>query len=119
MTQVYDTLMDGLAALAVEAVQDPAMAVQSYWLALLTRQESPTVAHTRAAVLQWAQKDTELSLPPWAQPLASRALERLWRDGVWLEISVSLAQPRGCPDVALALSSQPVARWQTVYQPYI
>jgi predicted metal-dependent hydrolase len=121
MTHVYDTLMDGLAALAVEAVQDPAMAVQAYWLALLACQESPTVARTRAALLQRAQGDTELSLPPWAQPLASQALERLWRDGVWLETSVSRMQPRGCTDPALPWRTpgQPVVRWQTAYQPYV
>jgi len=119
MTQGYDTLMDGLAALAVEAVQDPETAVQSYWLALLARQDIPTAALTLGAVLQRAQEDTELSLPPWAQPLALRALERLWRDGVWLHTSVSLARPQGHPGTDLAPYSQAVLCWQTAYQPYV
>jgi uncharacterized protein len=119
MTQVYDALMDSLAALAVEAVQDPETAVQAYWLALLARQATPSAAFTRGAVLQRAQEDTALSLPPWAQPLAPRALERLWREGVWLEILVSQAQPQGCPGRDLAPYSQAMGRWQTAYQPYI
>lgn len=119
MTQVYDALMDGLAALAVEAVQDPETAVQAYWLALLARQDIPTSDLTLSALLQWAQEDTEFPLPPWAQALAARALERIWRAGVWLDTSGSLTQPQGHPGTDLAPSSQAVVGWQTAYQPYV
>lgn len=119
MTQVYDALMDGLAALAVEAVQDPETAVQAYWLALLARQDIPTSALTLGALLQWAQEDTEFPLPPWTQALAARALERLWRAGVWLDTSGLLARPQGHSGTALVPSSQAVVCWQTAYQPYV
>src|SRR5262249_28774406 len=101
--------------LAVAAVQDPETAVQAYWLALLARQDLPTA--TLGALLQRAQEDTELALPPWAQPLAPRALERVWRAGVWL--ATSLAQPQEHPGPDLAPSSQAVVGWQTAYQPYV
>jgi hypothetical protein len=38
MIHAYDTLMDSLAALAVEAVCTPMTAVQSYWLILVAQQ---------------------------------------------------------------------------------
>jgi len=108
VTQVYDTLMDDLATLAVAAVQDPETAVQAYWLALLARQALSTTPLTLGTLQQRAQEDTEFPLPLWAQPLAPHALERLWRHGVWLETP---------PD--LVASSQTAVSWQIAYEPYV
>src|SRR5882672_8406215 len=77
MTHAYDVLMDNLAALAVEAMRAPATAVQSYWLILVARQNIAGLCLTPGALLQQAHKETALPLPPWAQPTASHALERL------------------------------------------
>ena len=114
MTHVYDALMDSLAALAVEAVCTPVAAVQSYWLILVAQQEISGSALTPGALLRKAHEETTLPMPPWAQPLASQALERLWREGVWWETPESLALPQLCTGMDVA-----VGRWKIEYQPYI
>lgn len=119
MTHVYDALMDSLAALAVEAVQDPATAVQSYWLALVARQDISASCLTLGALLQQAREATALPMPPWAQPLAPQALGRLWRAGVWLETPASLALLQVSTDMDLAPYSQALVCWQPAYQPYV
>jgi len=105
MIDVYDTLMDRLATLAVEAVCAPVAAVQAYWLSLVARQDSAGALLTPGDLLRQAQEATLLPMPRWAQPLASQALERLWCAGVWWE-TPGLSQ------------SQAVVRWQPAYQPY-
>ena len=52
MTQAYDTLMDNLAALAVEAMRMPVTAVQSYWLLLAARPDTAGLCLTSGALLQ-------------------------------------------------------------------
>src|SRR5262245_50938430 len=93
MTHAYDILMDNLAALAVEAVRTPATAVLSYLLILGARQDSAGSPLTSGALLQQAREDTARPLPPWAQPSASQALERLWHQGTWWEAPEALALP--------------------------
>ena len=105
MTHAYDALMDSLATLAVEAVCTPVTAVQVYWLILIAQQDISGFCLTPGALLRQAQGETALPMPPWAQPLASQALERLWSEGVWWETPVPL--------------SQAVGRWKIEYQPYI
>jgi hypothetical protein len=119
MIHAYDTLMDSLAALAVEAVCTPRTAVQSYWLILVAQQNISGASLTLGVLLRRAQEETVLPMPHWAQPLASQALERLWREGVWWEAAGSLALPQVCTGMDGALHSQAVVRWKTPYQPYI
>jgi predicted metal-dependent hydrolase len=119
MTHIYDALMDHLAALAVEAVQRPVMAVQAYWLVLMAHQESSLSSPTLSTLLQQSREATTLPMPAWAQPLALQALGRLLRDGIWLETSASLTLPQVCSCTDLASSSQAVVCWRTVYQPYV
>ena len=119
MTHIYDALMDNLAALAVEAVHHPVMAVQSYWLALMAQQDSSGSCLTLDTLLRQSREATTLPIPPWAQPLASQALGRLLRDGIWLETSVPLTLPQVCRCIDLESSSQAVLCWRTVYQPYV
>ena len=119
MIDAYDALMDSLAALAVEAVCMPVTAVQSYWLILVAQQAYLRASLTLGALLRQAQEDTVLPMPPWAQPLASQALERLWREGVWWETPGSLALPQVCTGTDVTSQSQAVVRWKTAYQPYI
>jgi uncharacterized protein len=119
VTDAYDTLMDSLAALAVEAVCTPVTAVQSYWLILIAQQDISRSSLTLSALLQQAQEATDLPMPPWAQPLASQALERLWREGVWWEMAGSLALPQVCTGTDIMSQSQAAMRWKTAYQPYL
>ena len=119
MSHVYDTLMDRLAALAVEAVCTPVTAVQSYWLSLVAQQDISGACLTLGALLRQAQEETALSMPPWAQPLASQALERLWCEGVWWETAGALAVPQVCTGTDVTSQRQAVVRWKTAYQPYI
>jgi len=119
MTHIYDALMDNLAALAVEAVHHPVIAVQSYWLVLMVQQDSSGSSLTLGTLLRQSRETTTLPMPPWAQPLASQALGRLLRDGIWLETSVSLTLPQVCRCIDLESSSQAVICWRTVYQPYV
>ena len=119
MMDAYDTLMDSLAALAVEAVCTPVTAVQSYWLILVAQQDISGSPLTPGVLLRQAQEETALPMPPWAQPLASQALERLWREGVWWEMTGSLALPQVCTGTDLTSQSQAVVRWKTAYQRYI
>jgi hypothetical protein len=118
MTHVYDALMDSLASLAVEAVRDPATAVQSYWLTLVARQDISASCLTLGALLQQAREATALPMPPWAQPLAPQALGRLWRAGVWLETPASLALLQVSTDMEFAPHSHALVCLQTAYQPY-
>ena len=119
MIDAYDTLMDSLAALAVEAVCTPVTAVQSYWLILVAQQDISGASLTLGDLLRQAQEETVLPMPRWAQPLASQALERLWREGVWWETPGSLALPQVCTGTDVTSQSQAVVRWKTAYQPYI
>jgi uncharacterized protein len=119
MSHAYDTLMDSLAALAVEAVCAPVTAVQSYWLILVAQRGIPRSCLTPGALLRQAQEETVLPLPPWAQPLASQALERLWREGVWWETSGSPVLLQVCTGTDVTSQSQAVVRWKTAYRPYI
>jgi hypothetical protein len=119
MTDAYDTLMDSLAALAVEAVCTPVAAVQSYWLILVAQQERAGACFTLVGLLRQAQAETVLPMPPWAQPLAAQALEHLWHEGVWWETPASLALPQAGTDTGSASQRQAVGRWKTAYQPYI
>jgi len=113
MTHAYDALMDSLAALAVEAVCTPVAAVQSYWLILVAQQVISGSCLTPGALLRQAHEDTTLPVPPWAQPLAHQALERLWCEGVWWEIPESPALPQLGTGMDVA-----VVPWKAVYQPY-
>jgi uncharacterized protein len=119
MTHIYDALMDNLAALAVEAMHHPVVAVQSYWLVLMAQQESCAASLTLGTLLRQSREATTLPMPPWAQPLASQALGRLLRDGLWLESSGSLTLPQGGSGMDLEPYSQAAICWRTVYQPYI
>ena len=119
MRHAYDTLMDSLAALAVEAVCTPVTAVQSYWLILVAQQDISEASLTLRVLLRQAQEETVLPMPGWAQPLASQALECLWREGVWWDTAGSLALPQVCTGTAVTSQSQAVVRWKTAYQPYI
>jgi hypothetical protein len=120
MIHAYDTLMDSLAALAVEAVCTPVMAVQSYWLILVAQQDISGASLTLGGLRQQAQGETVLPMPHWAQPLASQALERLWRDGVWWEVAESLALPQVCTGTdGTSQRQEAIVRWKTAYQPYI
>jgi hypothetical protein len=119
MTHAYDVLMDRLAALAVEAVCAPVMAVQSYWLILGVQQHIAGASLTFRGLLRQAQEATVLPMPHWAQPLATRALECLWRDGVWWEMAGSLALAQAGTGPHGPSHSQEVVHWKTAYQPYI
>jgi hypothetical protein len=119
MIYAYDTLMDSLAALAVEAVCTPVMAVQSYWLILGVQQHSAGVALTFGGLLRQAQEATVLPVPHWAQPLATQALERLWREEVWWETPRSLALSQIGTGMDGPSHSQEVMHWKTASQPYI
>jgi uncharacterized protein len=119
MTHAYDVLMDSLAALAVEAMCTPVSAVQSYWLILVAQQDISGSCLTLSALLRQAQEETVLPMPRWAQPLAFRALERLWREGVWWETTGSLTLPQVCTGTDATSQSQAVVRWKTAYRPYI
>src|SRR5215510_3192998 len=119
MSHAYDTLMDSLAALAVEAVCTPVTAVRSYWLILVVQQDISGSSFTLGALLRQAQEETFLPMPRWAQPLAAQALECLWREGVWWETAGSLALPQVCTGTDATSQSQALVRWKTAYQPYI
>ncbi len=119
MRHAYDALMDSLAALAVEAVCTPVTAVQSYWLILVAQQDISEASLTLRVLRRQAQEETALPMPGWAQPLASQALECLWREGVWWETAGSLALPQVCTGTDVTSQSQAVVRWKTAYQPYI
>jgi hypothetical protein len=119
MTHIYDALMDNLAALAVEAMHHPVVAVQSYWLGLMAQQDSCGSSLTLGTLLRQSQEATTLSMPPWAQPLASRALEHLLHDGLWIESSVSMTLPQRGRVMDLEPYSQAAICWRAVYQPYI
>jgi hypothetical protein len=119
MIHAYDTLMDSLAALAVEAVCAPMTAVQSYWLILVAQQDTAGASLTLGTLLRQAHEATILPMPHWAQPLASQALARLWREEVWWEAAGSL----DLSQVGMAMDGtsqlQAVVRWKTASQPYI
>jgi uncharacterized protein len=119
MTHAYDVLMDSLAALAVEAVCTPVIAVQSYWLILVAQQDISGASLTLGALLRQAQEETFLPMPRWAQPLAAQALECLGREGVWWETAGSLALPQVCTGTDATSQGQAVVRWKMTYQPYI
>ena len=119
MRHAYDTLMDSLAALAVEAVCTPVTAVQSYWLILVAQQDISEASLTLGGLLRQAQEETVLPLPGWAQPLASQSLECLWHEGVWWETAGALALPQVCTGTDGTSQRQAVVRWKTAYQPYI
>jgi uncharacterized protein len=119
MTHIYDALMDNLAALAVEAVHHPVMAVQAYWLVLMAQQDSSVSSFTLGTLLRQSREATTLPMPAWAQPLAFQALGRLLRDGIWLDTSVSLTLPQVCSGTDLESFRQAVVCWHTVYQPYV
>ena len=119
MIDAYDTLMDSLAALAVEAVRRPVIAVQSYWLLLVAQQHISLPSLTFSALLQQAQEETALPMPLWARPLASEALERLWHEGVWWETPKSLVLLQVGTGTDSTPQSQAVRLWKTAYQPYI
>ena len=119
MTHTYDVLMDSLAALAVEAVCTPVTAVQSYWLILVAQQDISGSSLTLGALLRQAQEETFLPMPRWAQPLATQALECLWREGVWWETAGSLASPQVCTGTDATSQSQAMVCWKMAYQPYI
>jgi hypothetical protein len=76
-TDPFDTLMDRLATLAVEAVQAPDAAVQVYWLCLASAllQDEPLLRLPLEELLQGALEVR--ALDAWAQPLASGALVHL------------------------------------------
>lgn len=118
MIHAYDTLMDCLAALAVEAVCTPVTAVQSYWLILVAQQNIAGTSLTLGVLLRQAQEETVLPMPRWAQPLASQALERLWCEGVWWEAAGPPALPQVCTGTDGLSQGQAVVRWKTAYQPY-
>jgi len=85
MTQTYDTLMDCLATLAVEAVQSPVTAMQVYWLTRVceTWHAEPSDHLTWATLGQHGQVDA--LLPMWARPVAPRAFVQLLQQGIWLQ----------------------------------
>ena len=77
----FDTLMDRLATLAVEAVQVPEAAVQAYWLCLASAmlQDEPSSRLSLEGLIQQALR--ACSVDAWALPLASQALVQLLRAG--------------------------------------
>lgn len=81
--------MDCLAALTVEAVQDPTTAVQAYWLGLVCAMGPAPV--TCGGLIERAQGDP--GLPDWARPRAPRALVQLLRAGVLLLAEPAAALP--------------------------
>ena len=82
MIDVYDTLMDSLAALAVEAVCTPVTAVQSYWL-LLVAQQHILASLTLEVLLRLAHEETVLPMPRWPSLLPSGPGAPMARGGWW------------------------------------
>lgn len=119
MTDPYDTLMDHLAALAVEAVQCAETAVQAYWLAVAARRDVFTSSWTLERLLQQTQTDPDLALPDWAQSLAPQALAGLLHQRRWLETPAPLIPRQGFTSAELARSAPAVLRWRDEYQPYL
>jgi uncharacterized protein len=119
MTDPYDTLMDHLAALAVEAVLRAETAVQAYWLAIAARQDVCTSSWTLGTLLQQAQTDPDLALPDWAQGLAPQALAGVLQQGHWLETLTPPTPRQGLTYAELACSAPAVLRWRDEYQPYL
>jgi predicted metal-dependent hydrolase len=119
MIDPYDTLMDHLAALAVEAVQYPEMAVQAYWLAMAAWHGAGTASWTLGMLLQQSTLDTTLALPDWAQGLAAPALVGLLQQRRWLETPAPLPAGQGLTWAELARYGPATLRWRDAYQPYV
>ena len=132
MTDPYDTLMDHLAALAVEAVQGTETAAQVYWLAVAARQdvlpsagalgspqEAVTASWTLERLLQHTHTTPELTLPDWAQGLARQALAGVLQQRQWLEMLAPLPLRPEHTAAELARSAPAVLRWRDEYQPYL
>jgi predicted metal-dependent hydrolase len=119
MTDPYDTLMDHLAALAVEAVQCAETAVQSYWLAVAARREVLTSSWTLEMLLQQAQTEPDLALPEWARGLAPQALACVLYQRRWLETPASPTPHQGLTYAELVRDTQAVLRWRDEYRPYL
>jgi len=79
----YDAVMDRLAALAVQAVHAPEVAVQAYWLGGLCAalHDMPGRSLTLNQLRRWAE--ARAPLPEWAQAYAGNSLTRLIDSGIW------------------------------------
>ena len=119
MTDSYDTLMDHLAALAVEAVHCAETAVQSYWLAVAARREVVTSSWTLEMLLQQTQTDPDLALPNWTRGLAPQALACVLHQRRWLETPAPPIPRQGLTYAELARDAQAVLHWRDEYQPYL
>ena len=80
----YDAVMDRLAALAVQAVGSPEVALQAYWLGVLcaTLRDMPGRPLT---LDQLRRRAGAAPLPDWAHAYAGNGLNRLIESGVWLD----------------------------------
>jgi predicted metal-dependent hydrolase len=121
MAGSYDTLRDGLAELAVAAVQHPRVAVQTYWLALAyeTLCSEPGITLTCGALVQRALAAS--CLDAWALDEASQALFHVVQAGTLL---VGDQQPlralRGAVSwEALRPYYHVVLQVPEVYRPYV
>lgn len=82
----YDAVMDRLAALAVQAVHSPEVAVQAYWLGGLyaALHDMPGRSLTLDRLRRWA--GARAPLPEWAQAYAGNSLTRLIESGIWHQV---------------------------------
>jgi predicted metal-dependent hydrolase len=117
----FDVLMDRLAALAVEAVQVSATAVQAYWLCLASAmlQHDPSSCLSLETLAQQAWLDG--SLDEWMRPVAPQALLQLLRAGDLLVGQEWPRLPKRAPVTweAMALSRGCAIWVSPVYQPYV
>lgn len=82
----YDAVMDRLAALAVQAVHAPEVAVQAYWLGLCAAlHDMPGRPLTVDRLRHRA--GARAPLPEWAQAYARSSLKRLIESGSWHQVT--------------------------------
>jgi uncharacterized protein len=91
----YDAVMDCLAALAVQAVQSPVVAVQAYWLGGLCAalHDMPDRSWTLDGLRRWA--GARAPLPQWAQAYAGNSLKDLINSGIWHQVIPDDVRPTG------------------------
>jgi predicted metal-dependent hydrolase len=89
----YDAVMDRLAALAVQAVGSPAVAVQAYWLGVLCA-ELCDMPGTPLTIDQLRRRaEARPPLPEWAQTYAGNSWQQLIDSGIWLDSNNSTRLP--------------------------
>jgi len=91
----YDAVMDRLAALAVQAVQAPEVAVQAYWLGGLCAalHDMPGRPWTLDRLRHWAE--ARAPLPEWAQAYAGNSLKCLLESGIWHQVLTDVRRADG------------------------